>query len=65
MDDFERKLSELHDRVEMHYLMKNVQIIVNHFLTLSNTKTNQVKNFGMHVNYKLLWNIQNGAIFLK
>ena len=55
MDDFESKLTELHDRVIGNALSDEERANYSEsLLTLSNTKLKRVKNFGMRASYKSL-----------
>ena len=66
MDDFENKLTEIHDRVLNNALTEEEQIIIpNLFLNLSSILTNTGKNFGMQENCRLPLNILNGDDSMK
>lgn len=67
MDDFENKLTELHDRVlNKVFLIRllprmNRTAIPNLYLSLSNILMNTAKNFGMQESFKKRSNTLNGA----
>ena len=62
MDDFESKLTELHDRVIGNALSDEERANYSESLFDSiNTKLKRVKNFGMRVSYKSPQNINNGV----
>ena len=62
MDDFENKLTEIHDRVLNNALTEEEQ---NNYTDLSSILTNTGKNFGMQENCRLPLNILNGDDSMK
>lgn len=66
MDDFENKLTEIHDRVLNNALTEEEQNnYTESLLNLSSILTNTGKNFGMQENCRLPLNILNGDDSMK